>query len=75
MFDHVILDRSGHLSKDGLAPYQHITLMRQLSSSGALGDITLAEANNQMHESDDIVKKCDDTKPVSKTSQYLKPMN
>ena len=42
---------------------------------GALSDITLAEANNQMHESDDIVKKCDDTKPVSKTSQYLKPMN
>ena len=73
MFDQV---SSGHLSKDGLAPcQQHITLMRQLSSSGALSDITLAEANNQMHESDDIVKKCDDTKPVSKTSQYLKPMN
>ena len=28
-----------------------------------------------MHESDDIVKKCDDTKPVPETSQHLKPMN
>ena len=47
----VIMQRSGHLSKDGLVPYERTTPLQQKSSCKALGDVTLEKVNQVQHVS------------------------
>ena len=52
----VIMERSGHLSKDGLLPYERTTSIQQQLSSKALSDVTLLKGN-QESECKDLIKK------------------
>ena len=75
----VIMQRYGHLSKDGLVPYERTTSLQQQSLCKALGGVTLEKANQVQHVSGNTLQKyCTKEKQkenVPEPVEVLKCMN
>ena len=54
-----VMQRSRHLSKDGLVPYERTTPLQQTSSCKALDDVTLEKVNQVQH-----VSTCSNTSQI-----------